>query len=255
MNKLQILAKDRRSIAIALGCVLALTLFTSSSNTESATTQSVDVRVRSHSKAFEVVGSDREGDNLAVRLKNVSNKTIDGYALRLPGGGQMLVDYTTSGRFIAPGAVESQLVPLSEPAASGGAESGPPEVTLISVTFTDYSSDGEHAAATYIMERRLGVKRQLKHILPLMKSAAAASDANLSADLTRLKSQLTGLAEQADGASQAVRDGLLDAKQDALKSLERMEQKQQAGKVAGAKALREELRRELADHEKRAARQ
>lgn len=124
------------------------------------------------------------------------------------------------------------------------------------MTFTDYSSDGEYAAATYIMERRLGVKRQLKNILPLMRSAAAASDTNLSADLlSRLKSQLAGLAEQADGASQAVRDGLLDAKQDALKSLERLEQKQRAGKAAGVMAAREELRRELADHEKRAARQ
>jgi len=216
--------------------------------------QDKGVRVKNRTGSFQVVSTSIVDNTLLIRLKNISNKAINGYTLSLRDGGTITVDYTISGHEIAPGQFEDQTIPLDDSSSTSGSTILQPSFGIEAVVFADNSGEGDVRATTYIREWRKGEKLQLKRILPLLKQILDSPDGDLSTKLRELKSQILALPEKSiDSSSLAVSDGLHDARQDALSLIRELEENQQNTSL-NAGGLRKKIMRAVDDHERRALR-
>lgn len=213
--------------------------------------QSKDILVKNQTQALQVVSARKEGDNIQLRLKNISNKDINGYTLSLSDGETITQDYTEGDFVFAPGKIEEDIIPAAT-SLSSGASALEQNINILAVVFTDNSSEGGVKAAAEIKDRRRGVKKQLSHILPLLKNTLSVSDINLPTALRELKSQILSLPERPEsGSSRAIGFGMYDAKQDILLVIEKIERSQQNQPLTTSKEIREQLMNALENSERR----
>lgn len=169
-----------------------------------------------------------------VSLKNVSTKTIDGIVLSI-NGGNLQVDFLGAEeedyQRLLPGAIYEQFL-------SHRAITQPLDVIVLSVTFTDKTSDGDPILAQKITEARRGYNKQMKRMRPLLEAALNSPDGDSIRILDKLKSRLEVLRSEESADSSAIKEGRHEAFEEALDQIEFLRQRQIA---TGAVPLRRAL--------------
>jgi hypothetical protein len=218
-------------------------------------------QIRNETASFQLVSQEKRGDFLVLTMKNVSAKGITAYSVSGDPNGREDMDYAIGGYVIKPGdneEIEFSLSSLDKLYSSKGKKS---QIRILAVVFDDHTSEGNPGVAAMIRENRLGKKIQLKRINHLMREALKTADANFSIAFRSLKSEIAALPEDADkDQSSYVHDGLHSAKQDILRLIEELEQKENARSLGAlterARAggtglfLREELSKLIQESEK-----
>ena len=204
--------KPSKAAIVLLLCIVLLVL--TGWGFRSNSTKASDLRVTNQTKAFQVVHADIVGDVLQLTLRNISEKTINGYTLAF-NGGLIQTDYTIGGFTIAPGQTEERTFPFDPKAPSR-------ELEVQAVVFTDRSYNGAVTAAQTILHRREGTKTQLQAIQKLLDKTLESSDKQLAENLGHLMRQVSSLSEDGDRGPRnaALRSGLRDAKADVHKMLQ-----------------------------------
>ncbi|MEK6279599.1 MAG: hypothetical protein AABN95_04525 [Acidobacteriota bacterium] len=216
--------------------LLGLTAWRSSSSTK------VDgPRVINQTTAFQVVGADVVNNVLNLTLRNVSEKTINGYSLAL-NGGFIRTDFTIGVSAIAPGQIEERSFPYDS--------SQTPEMEIQAVVFADRSFNGSIVAAYSILHRRDGLKVQLQAIDLLLKAALESSDAKLPANLDSLLSEVDALPEGRH-ETRAFRTGLHDAKSDLKMMLKSLMTESSPGRNLALRQRLNEVRWQVTERAKR----
>jgi hypothetical protein len=168
--------------------------------------------------------TDRDDDYILL-LKNNYSKNINGYIIGIGASGKVTVDLTIGSRVITPGDVAEEHIPISNLRipSEGGAPN--PSITILAVLFEDGTSEGAASAISEIKERRAGTKIQLKRILPLIQNLLSSPGSTKLTTLGQLKKQISSLPEGAEDATSAhAKKGFRSTKDDALMSLQNLEQ-------------------------------
>lgn len=195
-----------KSILLKVSFVLALVGFGLGAYYESPRQ---DLPVINNLKAIEVISLTDNERFFDLFLRNISNKPINGYSISLKDGGARTVDLSVGEKTINPG--QTFKVSLSH-----RLEAMPP--TIRYVTFEDGSSEGDLVGIRELQDRREGRREQLQRIVPLLKKAISTGD------LDQLRTELNALPEHPlrDRSIYYVQ-GQLNAKEDALLSVEKMD--------------------------------
>ena len=174
---------------------------------------------------FQLASLTDKDDDYILLLKNNSSKNIDGYIIGIGASKRVTVDLTIGSRVITPEDVVEERIPLSNLRASSGGGAPPPSITILAVLFEDGTSEGAAQAIAEIKERRAGTKIQLQRILPLIQNLLSSPGSTKQITLAQLKEQIASLPEGAEGATSShAKKGLRSAKEDALMSLQNLEQ-------------------------------
>ena len=248
MSEPKTLLKKWRFGVVAFICLAVMILI---AWTPSRAPQNQGVAVKNRTASLQVIGAVKEGNDIRIRLKNISNKDINGYTLALINGVTITQDYTEGDFVFPPGKIEETVIPAATSSPSGEADLEQ-SITVLAAVFTDNSSEGDFKAAAEIKDRRRGIKKQLSRIIPLLRAALNASDTDLPAKLSEFKSQILALPERADnGLPRAVGHGLYDTKQDLLLVIQKIEQSQQGQTTTDTQKLRKQLMEALRESEKK----
>ncbi|HEV2915861.1 MAG TPA: hypothetical protein VGX92_21450 [Pyrinomonadaceae bacterium] len=181
-------------------------------------------RVENKTQAVQVVSLVLEETNYILSLKNISDKSINGYSLGMGARSMVDAELTTVGRVIAPGATFQERIPASKLRPSSASGSLEPTITILAVLFEDSTGEGDAPTIARHKARRAGVKGQLGNILPLIKATLEQPDSELPAALKKLKQRVASLSETpGDGLPPASTSGLQSAKQDVLMMLENLQ--------------------------------
>lgn len=173
-------------------------------------------KVINRTKSLEVFGLKKDGSEVKLILKNNYNKNITAFSLSVGSYG-ITRDLSDNGHLIAPGASYVQSCTIARSAAE-------PVITILSVIFEDGGSDGDAYAARGVLERRLGHRTQLAHVLEHLSKAQQSSDNNLSVALNAAKMAIMHLPVRVQGnPSHHFEAGLHEAKEEALLEFEGLE--------------------------------
>lgn len=205
----------------------------------SNSTKANDLRVTNQTNAFQVVNAEIAGDVVNLTLKNVSEKTINGYALAF-NRTLMQTDYTIGSFTIAPGQIEERTLPCNPNEPSR-------ELEIQAVVFTDHSFNGSVTAANSILHRREGMRTQLQAVQRLLDNALESSDNQLPGTMGQLFRQVASLPEGSEHGprNRAVRFGLRDAKADVKKLLQSLIQEHDHDKNIDLRQRLAELRSQV----------
>jgi hypothetical protein len=232
-------------IAIALLFVCAVILSVSAWSSKLHSRQQSD-QIENKTQAFEVVGISREANLIKISLRNNSYKNVQGYTLSV-GNLKMEEDFIYSERVISPGEVYEVEFPVSGKSAALGQK-----ISILGVIFEDHTSDGDPAIATAIRDRRLGEKLQLMRVNEILENSLKSPNGDPRNTLDQLKSQISSLPEISNtNPSQAINSGLHNLKEEALNSVQQLEQNRQAGALTD---LYKELRNIKERNKEKAAR-
>ncbi len=183
-------------------------------------TQDKGIAVANQTTAFQVETAVADEHNLHLKLRNVSDKAINGYTLAVGSASIIQTDYTISGFTIAPGELEERTFPLSLSTSSKEIST---RIEVQAAVFSDHTYNGSITAANAIINRRLGLKTQLQAVLGMLDMTLKSPSKNLSTPLSQLESQITFLPEEQQGSSShAFKEGLRDAKADTQSLLKRI---------------------------------
>ena len=183
--------------------------------------QQVIPQIENKIQALQVVSIVPEGTDYILSLKNISDKSINGYSLAMGSRSTLDADLTTVGRVIAPGESFKERIPASNLQLSSASAPLQPTITIMAVMFEDSTSDGNSSAIARHKARRAGAKGQLGNILPLIKATLNVPDSELPVALERLKERVASLSETpGNGLPPASKSGLQSAKQDVLMMLQ-----------------------------------
>ncbi|HKY41939.1 MAG TPA: hypothetical protein VJM50_02510 [Pyrinomonadaceae bacterium] len=202
------LNKKRFSRAAVFFIICVVSLLLTGWGLSPNSTKANNLRVTNQTTAFHVENAEIIGDRLNLSLRNVSEKTINGF--RLTFNRTLLQTDFSLGRFsIAPGQIEERSYPCDPDELSQ-------ELEIEVVVFTDRSFDGSITAANAILDRRDGMRTQLQAVQKLLDSALETSDDQFPATVGQLASQLASLPEEGGPGAKgrALRFGLRDAKAD-----------------------------------------
>lgn len=133
--------------------------------------------------------------SLSIRLKNVSKKTITGYALSLGPGDFIMRDFHYT-EFKTPGDSFAVREPLDDIFVDGKSVS----LAIESVIFQDRTFDGNDKVAATMINRRLGEREQQIQSLRLIENTLRKPDSELPAAMQVLERDISSLATSADPA-------------------------------------------------------
>jgi hypothetical protein len=247
MNTYDALFNKRLFFALTLVCAVGFL----ASGWSKATRRPLqkEIRVNNSTESFQVIATEKAGNDIKLRMKNVSHKNINAYTLSVNESGFITVDYTISGYMIVPGEIVERTVPFDETSTSE------PNLGVVALVFTDNTSEGQRDAVTKIKNTRKGEKKQLNRILPILRNALNVSNADLPTALDGMKTQVLTLTERAEeSSSRAESDAVYDIKQEVLRLLEEFSQRRGREPSFDRGTLKQELTKALKNMEERAAR-
>ena len=218
-----------RLFALSL-LVISLAFVTGSTTTKR---QLNTPQVINTTKALEVLNVTRGDGAYVLRLRNNSNKAVNGLSVGTSPTSRHDVDYTIGDHLLSTGEVTEVDVPVS-----GSQDSARPQsVYVFAVLFVDGSVDGDPKVVADNQHRRLGIKIQLQRISHYIDSALKSADAN-SLSLESLKSQISSLPETPEpGQPGVVRSGLHSGKQSVLSQIEQLGQDAAQRGISSPQAL------------------
>ena len=230
--------------AVVLICAVALAASALSPGTDPR--QGNRPEVRNKTQAFQVVSVEQIDGDYVLTLRNGSGKDLNGYAIGFGApGSKVFVELTTSERVLAPGETAEERIPAANLRAGADALRQP-EITILAVIFEDRTSDGDPQTIAEIEQHRLGVKMQLKRVLPLIEALLNSSNSDTQAALDRLKAQISSLSERPGGdLPRRVGTGLRSVKEDLLMEIHLFEQAQMTPRQ-GLARVKEKAKRVMA---------
>lgn len=177
-----------------------------------------DTNLENKTSGIQVEGVEITDGFLTLRLTNQYQKGITGYTIGIGKDSRAVIDYTIANRVIAPGQTDELKI--------GQRLNGNEAIRILSVIFDDGTTDGDPAVGAELRDRRLGLRTQLKRILPLLKTALAAQDVDAPAAVEPLRSRIEQLESQPpNGFPDNSTSGLHDMKIEVLSDLNDLEQR------------------------------
>ncbi|HYP27532.1 MAG TPA: hypothetical protein VE262_12515 [Blastocatellia bacterium] len=263
MSNNKLLSGSRNFITLILvlvGCVFLSTSSWSSSN-QSDDLQDKLPEVKNRTESFHLVGVERVGRLLQLRLRNTSGKSITAYRISASDGWETGIDYILGDESVAPGEEEEFQTPLSNLVRRDAQGVGYQDVTISAVVFEDKSIEGDFNSGTFILNDRRGQKVQLNRINREIQSLFKEADTDQLSALSKLKSRVAALPEKRpEGEPIAFQVGLHYMKQHVLKQIEDIEQWSKSkgsavlpGELQGSRTVREGLTKLMDLNNKRAA--
>lgn len=218
------LTSQARLLAGALFFV-CLTLPAAGWGPPSGRSQNVEPPVMNETAALQAVSLVLDEEAYVLKLKNASNKNINGYSIGTGGRGKVTVDLTIGDRVILPGGVFEERVPAPGSQQPGSDRSAQRQaLTILAAFFEDGTSEGNFEAVAEIRHRRHGTKVQLTRILSLLEGSLASASSDGVATARKLKAQISSLSETPEsGQHPRVKAGLRSAKEDGLTALNAIE--------------------------------
>lgn len=205
MKKAIRLAKSRRLLFLALAFVPMCfgVLIRGAEPLQPQSAAKSDLKIINRTTSLEVVSVQPTDHNLlAIRLKNVSAKGLNGYAVSLKGG-RITKDLSSGGRVISPGHTDDLEIP-SDLSSS--------DLTILAAMFSDGSIEGDSIVAAELKEWRLGLKEELVRALSLIEKAMESPDVFELDALDRLESQLSSRPLESGDAKRHSIEGSEDAR-------------------------------------------
>jgi hypothetical protein len=191
-------------------------------------TQGITPYVTNKTKALGVVSVKTLGEgsrtDVEITLINQSTKNIIAYVLST-GSVSMTTQTGFDGEAFAPGQIKVDKVPFSNVARA--AENNPGragEIILSAVFSTDGTGEGEPRRVAKIKNKFLGMKDEVKLILPLLRRALNSTEADSERAILTLETQASQLPieEESDKTSHDYRNGrsfIKDGLQSNIKNL------------------------------------
>jgi hypothetical protein len=225
-------ARNRRgevSLVLVLTVVvlfLALSFGTSGAGKIPQAPGAIEYQVRNYVDALEIESQKMVGDELVVRLRNVSGKTISAWSYSTgwvaePAG---RVDMGSATGYVAIAADAIQEIRLSRTALEHISMRTPQRIALINiiaVVFDDQTVEGDSNLTSELIERGRGSIAQLKRLHFLLQRALEAGDVGLNQKLSELERDISALpASAAPSESRAFAAGLVEIKHYAVASLQ-----------------------------------
>jgi hypothetical protein len=191
--------------------------------------QENEVPVGNKTQSFQVIRAVVNEGTVRISLKNGYRKAINGFTLSGGGTSGVQVDFTETDDVIAPGEIYEYRDSVKNLQSSSGSITNTLNLRVLAVVFEDGTGDGEKFAVDEIRDRRLGEKRQLSRLLPLINQALNSSDADMPAALKLLKAQVSSLpVNPGSGDLVGITGGLHHGKEDVLVKIRTLEEEQSA---------------------------
>ena len=179
------------------------------------------VPVRNMAQSFRLIAIEKvENRDLRLTLQNDYSKRINGFWLFVGNVGTEIGPLYEKEQMILPGGTYTIDLPIQADTDTRG-------IGIVAVTFDDGSGDGDPESLYVIRETRKGEKTQIKKILKLIRQHLMSPDADTSAALDRLESQIKSLSvDSGNGQKDPLWSGLNSAKQRAIAFVQSVRAKQ-----------------------------
>lgn len=198
----------------------------------SANTQEINPHVINRTSAIQVI-SIRKKEQMPlveVALQNNSTKNITAYILSVGSLNIMSDCALSSAGVFAPGQTHIEIIPLGNfEAASAKDPARAGELMISAVSFEGLDGDGDIRYLQMIKDRHVGAKEQLKLILPILRNTLNSSDTDSEKMLLELESQALRLPTDRESIKLSLdyRDGRDSMKQNLIRSMQHLKEKQQ----------------------------
>lgn len=214
-------------VVIALGIVTGVTV----GLTRRTKSQSNIPTVVSRTSAVQVVGINPmtigTASVISVKLHNVSGKDIKMLTVSV-GKTWSTRNYFLGEESFAAGSTVEDLISLGENARG--------ELVIAAVMFSDGTTDGEPRHARLLVDKRAGIRDQVKRVLPKLRGLSNASQqafADVESEILNLPTKANVSADHNEGL-EITRTAL-------LKRMKDIKEQRLANKLADAKAKEEKL--------------
>ena len=160
-------------------------------------------------------------DSYILKLRNASNKEVNGYSLGGSPNSTVTTDFTVGSKVIAPNEEIEATLPISAVVNRSASSTTSPTVVILAVFFTDGTAEGVPSALAETKARRLGVKIQIQRARQLVQDFLASKDVNTLEAFNHLKARIATLSEEPEAhMSPRVGSGLRSAKEDVLMEID-----------------------------------
>lgn len=166
---------------------------------------------------------------LSVKLQNVSGRDIKMLTLST-GNTWTTKNYLLGDESFAAGSTIDELIALGQNTRG--------EIVVAAVLFSDGTGDGQPGHLQMLVEKRKGVRDQVKQILPKLRGLASGSQSEQA--LTDLEAEAANLLTKAN-ASADYHEGLEITRTALLKRIKDIKEQRLANKLADARAKEEKL--------------
>ncbi|HLL71082.1 MAG TPA: hypothetical protein VK363_06590 [Pyrinomonadaceae bacterium] len=212
-------------VSLLLGIVATIALVFNPAGRANVNTAQASVlrqtpQVENKTQSLKFVSLTQSEDSYILKLRNASNKDVNGYSLGGNPNSTITTDFTIGSKVVVPDEVIEVPLPISN-FVNSSAVSTPPTVAILAVFFTDGTAEGVPSALAETKARRLGVKIQIQRVRQLVKDFLASKDVNTPEALNNLKARIASLPEEPEAhMSPRVGSGLRSAKEDVLREIE-----------------------------------
>ena len=166
--------------AVVIACTAVVFATVGSSRFTSKTTK---IHLVNNTRALALVAQEVIDGRPRLRVKNISDKDLNGFVLGLANLRQIELDTTPGDRVIAPGEVEDIEIPGPSPST----------ITILAVMYADGSLEGDQNTVAQLRVRREALKAELKRILGLVVAEAQSRDADIPGAFERIQSGMSKL--------------------------------------------------------------
>ena len=168
-----------------------------------------DLVVNNSLKGVRVLSFVETNEAFELVLRNDANKSINGYSILFNNNAFRTVDLIVGEKRISPGDRFTVSLPPRREILP---------ITIRYLVFEDGSGEGDVVGTGELQDRRAGRAEQIRRISPLLERALS------NADIEKLKTEIGDLSEEPiGGRSIYFQQGRLDAKEDALLTIQRLD--------------------------------
>jgi len=176
-----------------------------------------NIRINNNTSSLEVIAVRPMPHNmLAIVLKNISSKEVNGYEILVRGKAEIRTDLSAGDWALSQGSTHELDI---------ATEANGPEVTILAVMFTDGSIEGDPTTVTELKHWRLGIKTQLMRALPLLESALNSTDVFTPGVLDRLESQISSLPLESDEGQHHAASGARRGRSDLITNIDALRER------------------------------
>ncbi len=155
------------------------------------TAQSLPFPLETQTPSLQAIKSNLDGDKIQLTLRNNGTKTVLAFAVKIQNA-------TAIQEFLpptAPGILPGREFTFKFAQPDEDKPSDTRTLTLLTVLFDDESGEGDQATLARLRLMRRAREGELKRLLPIMDSVAAASDANLSSAIEDARNRISNAPE------------------------------------------------------------
>jgi hypothetical protein len=177
-------------------------------------------QVENKTQSLQVISITRGAEAYTLKLRNASNKDINGYSLGTSINSTITTDFTAGNKVFVPNEVIEANLPIPVFGDSSHTPTSLP-VIVLAVFFTNGLAEGVPSAIAETKERRLGVKIQIRRVRQLLQDLLVSKKVDTPEGIKDLRAKVAVLTEDPEAhLPPRVRSGLVSAKEDALMEID-----------------------------------